>query len=299
VERPSWDPDAAVRALEACEAALWSEAGEKARAWLAERGLSDETIKRWRLGYHEEQGAIEGIWTPRGVTIPGIVDGELRYIKVRRPVPPLDGPKYQCAKGSKSSMFGLDRLAGKGVAVICEGEFDAMLLDQEAGDLVDVVAIGSKTATPSVRELNRLTTASRWLLVLDNDADERADAWAEWSARVRRIRPLDGNDLTDLHQAGGDLRAWIEHHLERSGRPAIEAEAARILERGLDDPQDRRRYAAIAQRLGWTCWGTTWPEWAREDRIEDVEKRLEEQAAEIEGAERRLEGLEVVHADCA
>jgi hypothetical protein len=263
VEGPSWDPDAALKALEACEAALWADEGAKAKAWLGVRGLSGETLRLWRLGYNAEERELHGVWTPRGIVIPGLTDGELRYLKVRRPVPPLDGPKYQCAKGSRPGLFGLDHLAGKRTAVICEGEFDAMLLHQEAGDLVEVVAIGGKTATPTVQDLARLASASRWLLALDRDAEERVDVWAEYSERVRRIRPLEGNDITDFYKAGGDLRLWIHYYL--AGEANLEAEAEKLLEAGLRDPNDRQRYAEIAQVLGWRWYEHSEAPWELEE----------------------------------
>ena len=88
---------------------------------------------------------------------------------------------------------------------------------------MDVVAIGTKGAKIEPKGLAHLR-APRWLLALDADADEEADVWREYSGRVKRIRPLVGNDLTDMHNEGGDLRAWIEYHLESDARlDAIEA----------------------------------------------------------------------------
>jgi DNA primase len=214
---PTWDQTAALAVIEACAAALWSNAGAKARRWLAGRGIQEDTARTWRLGYNPTRRELHGLAIPRGVVIPCFVGGTVQYIKVRRPVPPLPGPKYQQVKGSRSALFGLDRLAGQRVAVICEGEFDAMLLWQEAGDLVDVVALGSKGARPALPWLAHLAGASRWLVALDQDADDVATWWGDFSGRVRRVRPLQGNDLTDSYRAGGDLRAWVSHHLERPG----------------------------------------------------------------------------------
>jgi len=163
--------------------------------------------------------------------IPCFVDRTLWYLKVRRPVPPLPGPKYQQVKGGgKRALFGLNHLDGKRVAMICEGEFDALLLWQEAGDLVDVVALGSATARPSPRFLAHLLGASHWPVATDrDDAGEKSAAWwDDFSAGVRRVWPLQGKDLTDFYQAGGDLRAWVIYHLERvetEARPAASATA--------------------------------------------------------------------------
>ncbi len=37
-----------------CEAALWGSEGERALTWLRKRGLKDDTIHRFRLGYNPE-----------------------------------------------------------------------------------------------------------------------------------------------------------------------------------------------------------------------------------------------------
>jgi hypothetical protein len=54
------------------------------------------------------------------------------------------------------SLFGMDKLAGRPACFIAEGEFDAMLLWQEIGDLADVLTLA--------RAGRRL--AERWLSVL-------------------------------------------------------------------------------------------------------------------------------------
>jgi hypothetical protein len=231
------------------------------------RGLTDDTIRAWGLGWHSKtrrrlakKWGLDGgkpVYLARALTIPWHVEGEVWHVKMR-----LfedwgdDTPKYIRVRGGEPSLYGLDRLAGKKTVVICEGELDAALLWQEAGDLVDVVALGTKTQRLNPKALARLTGATRWWLALDNDADERAGEWEKWSARVRRIRPIDGNDITDFHQAGGDLRAWIKYHLERDAVKLIEAE--------LPTPLAIRRYAEIADALGWPCKGAPWKEWADE-----------------------------------
>ena len=240
---PTWETSAALAVVADCEKALWTAAGEKARTWLHdERGLTDATIRRWRLGHNpgtwrDDDRKIHGLWTPRGVIVPCVAGDALWYLKVRRPVPSggaydpnLHGPKYRQVSGGKSALYGLPFLAGKRVVVICEGELDAVLLWQEAGDLVDVVAVGSASGRPALPFLVHLAGAARWLVAFDRDGagEEGATWWGEYSARVRRVRPLQGNDLTDFHQAGGDLRAWVTYHVERLALDNPPAEPVRI-----------------------------------------------------------------------
>src|SRR6266498_3009618 len=77
-----------------CEAALWSPAGERARAYLHRRGLHDQTLRSWRVGFHPIERRYEpaerwGLpaqtgdgrqaltWLPRGVVLPWLADNKL------------------------------------------------------------------------------------------------------------------------------------------------------------------------------------------------------------------------------
>jgi hypothetical protein len=44
----------------------------------------------------------------------------------------------------------------------------------------------------------------------------------------------------------------------------MEKKAQELILAGLPTPATRRRYAKIADALGWRCWGQTWQDWARE-----------------------------------
>ncbi len=71
---------------------------------------------------------------------------------------PRGKPKYVVVPGSRLylSLFGMDHLTGRPDCFIAEGEFDAMLLWQEIGDLADVLTLA--------RAGRRLT--ERWRPVL-------------------------------------------------------------------------------------------------------------------------------------
>ncbi len=210
----------ALKAMAQCEAALWSASGAKARAWLNARGLIEATCRAWRLGYHSKDDRIGDLYVPRGIVIPCFFAESLWYVKVRRPVPPLPKPKYWQVGGSKLTLFGLDKLAGRPEIVICEGELDALLLRQIAGDLVDVIAVAGAAQRPNAQTLLRLAEYRRWFIAFDHDdAGAEGAAWWGFAARTRAVRPLQGKDLTDFHLAGGDLRAWVEFLLAREGQP--------------------------------------------------------------------------------
>jgi DNA primase len=248
VEPPGAPWQARARAF--CEYArnqLWGDAGQGARAYLAEaRGLREETIRRFGLGYNPacvydrpvaKWGLDEGraVYLSRGIVIPCEVGGVLWYVQVRRP---LEGgrllaylggdvavwrpeAKYMAVKGSAGkALFGAGDLQGKDVLLFCEGEPDAMLAWQELRDLVDVVTMGGATK-------GRHGLPGRWLLQLlqyrvilaayDADGAGQAGAakLAKHSKRAVPVTVPAGGDLTGFYQAGGDLRAWLAFHIER------------------------------------------------------------------------------------
>jgi DNA primase len=202
-----------------CADVLWEPEGERARRWLNERGLADETLKDHYIGFNHTSRVLYGLWVPRGITIPHWQESLNRIwgIKIRRL--PTNGPdKYRAVKGSVPSLYLADNLMGHEVAVICEGEFDALLLAQEAGDLVGVAALGS--AANKVKAIDAglpfLLEVKRLLVATDNDEEgERAAACLlERTRRARRLRVPQGNDVTDFWKGGGDLREWVSCGLE-------------------------------------------------------------------------------------
>jgi len=199
------------------EAALWGPAGEKARAWLSGRGFQETTLRRWHIGYNPQDQKIAGLWVERGILIPWEIGGVVWAVNVRRPVTgEADGPKYKAIKGSKPGLYLADTLkAGNKPAVLAEGEFDALLLWQEAGDLVGVATLGSASKTLGDRWLPYLLPIPTLLVAYDTDqpGENGAGALTSLTARAKRIKPLEGKDITDFWKAGGNLRAWVSFHL--------------------------------------------------------------------------------------
>lgn len=311
---PTWDIRAAEETLKACESMLWNQEGETALTWLRKRGLTDETIRQRRLGFNPTKRSLNGLWVWQGIVIPCLVDGRIWYMKVRRSSP---GPKYKQLKGSgQFALYGLELVHGKSAVAICESEFDAMVLHQEAGDLVDVVATGGAGHRPCPSSLAELLSATYWIVALDRDkaGDGGARWWADFSSRVHRVRPLQGNDITDFYLEGGDLRAWVIYHLDRMGvdlgfnsverrraghpdhefqRSGIEHRADDVLARCEGSENWTREWAQLAEAVGWSCFGMTWQEWAAEvrDYLDETVKAENAQIPDAEG-----EPQELVHA---
>lgn len=207
---------------------LWTPKGDTMRAWLhAEKGLSDATIKGACLGLAladtfeprgtwgldpviKEDGTEKKQWIPAGLVIPWVVNGDVHRLRTRRS-DPGDGARYVIVSGSSAEpmTWGQD----KGAAVIVESELDGLLLNQEAGDLAGVVAMGTATAKPDIQTHSILKDAPIILVSLDTDEAGAKGAWKFWpdiyGKKARRWPTIKGKDASDARLNGLDLRTWI------------------------------------------------------------------------------------------
>lgn len=220
---------------------LWATEGQRARAWLIQqRRLTEETIKEAHLGYNPGERRVPrtswglppdpehpNLWLPRGVVIPWWIQGELWRVNIRRPLTrkqSADGQqKYIQAPGGSVGLYGADRLSSDRAAVLVEGEFDALLIGQEAGDLVTAVATGSTTGGHRMRWI--LALARVPLVLVSFDADDAGEGAAGyWMSalppdRRRHWRPA-WEDPTQMARDGVDVRQWVVAGLEGSCKAA-------------------------------------------------------------------------------
>ncbi len=135
-----------------------------------ERLLRDEDIDYYQLGYLEERGRH---W----ITIP-VTDrtGSVLFLKLRQdPFRPTEGlPKYMMPTGSEASIFNVQILNNKPDAlVICEGEFDCMVLHS-----LGVPAICSTAGAMTFNDawVAQLNFVRDFYVLMDNDDTGRKGA---------------------------------------------------------------------------------------------------------------------------
>ena len=138
-----------------------------------------------------------------GIVIPWTDGDRLTRIKIRR-FPDLDrNPRYAQAYSDHPLIYPDPVVIQPGKPlIICEGEFDAMLLAQQLPE-ASVITLGSASARTDPAVLSRMLSSPRWFVALD--ADQAGDSAAsKFPARAIRVRPPD-KDWGEIH-AGGSNR---------------------------------------------------------------------------------------------
>ncbi len=244
-EVPSAEWQRTARALmQQSQAYLWSDADDakRVREYLAvERGLSEATIRRYHLGYNpawrrtryaywsESWGRWRRARLAPGVVIPWIRDSALVALRIRCRVgrladwlcippdsirgEPLD--KYRSFRDSRlgGTLFNGDAITRERGVLLVEGEFDAMLAQQEIGDVMTVATLGSASTRLSRRLRDRLLVCPQVISLFDQDT-------AGGIATEKLAQALDGRhyalqlpvgkDITEyVVERGGELACWL------------------------------------------------------------------------------------------
>jgi DNA primase len=223
--------------FQAAQQTLQSEVGRAARLFLAERGLTEDSIKclgwnpaetyrereAWGLAPETRRdGKAKRLWLPGpGLVIPLWADQRVIRIRIRRS-DPGDGPRYVIISGS--SMPPMTWGLGMQVLTIVESELDGLLIWQEAGTLTGVVALGSVSTRPDRITHEALMRVGLILVSLDSDDAGARASWHFWretyGAKAKRWPCAIGKDPADAWQTGLDISAWIWAGIEEGSPEA-------------------------------------------------------------------------------
>jgi hypothetical protein len=216
------------------------EYGKEARAYLRSRGLTDETIRTaglgliavdtWDMpekwGLRPEDVDENGVFLPRGIVFPYEYKGEIWKLRIRRFGDNIPKKyRYMLVSGSANGLYRADHLRVNGVALLFEGEIDALSAAQEIGDLAACVATGSTAHARIDLWKTRLALASQVLLCFDSDSSGQ-DAATYWGKRLGQIAkrlPVSAGykDANEMLTAGLDLRAWVSTKLVMSDHISV------------------------------------------------------------------------------
>lgn len=197
------------------------EHNKEAMDWLRnERGLNLETIKASRLGWNNRDlyldreswgltGKSKRLWITQGLVIPYYQGKVIARIRIRRSDPPAKGSRYIVASGSY--MGPMVQWADQDATLIVESELDSLLINQEAGDLIGVVALGSAALKPDSELHQRLMNAKTVLCSLDADEPgaKAVSFWKQYRG-FKRWPAIRGKDVTEQMRAGIPAKLWIQ-----------------------------------------------------------------------------------------
>lgn len=229
--------------VHAAQRGLWSPVGKEALDYLHGRGLTDETIQHFRLGYWPKwveyklsDWGLEGdgtFWIRPSILIPcyakdvlwGINQRITEYTSKERGqmAQGKQLPRYRRVRGSGNGLFNVDAIRAGEPLFVTEGEMDAMTITQETG--YSAVATGSTQGAKVSRWTVSLSVASRLLIAFDNDGgkgEEAAKYWTEtiFPHKAFYYQPW-GKDVNEMLQCGQDLKLWASMGIELASRPTI------------------------------------------------------------------------------
>ncbi len=177
--------------------ALWSPLGDRAHQFLRDRrGLTEETLRRFQIGWHAERGRIA--FPVRDAA------GRVMNIRLYSPVAPDKMQAWATGYGG-SRLYPQQILAESDHVVLAEGEVDALTAIQIG---IPAVTVGSATVDwHKNRHLARTFRGKNVTIVYD-----RAD-WEPGVAAARKIAPV----LLEEGAAGVRIMEWTDDALAACG----------------------------------------------------------------------------------
>jgi len=202
------------RAAQKALADLGFEADTVRRAWLGINS-DDQSDRPSQWGLHKPGDAdAPPVALPAGLVLPRFQDAVLVRIAIR----PGDAGAWlaapeQVVTGSDETPLFMPAPPGDGpapVAVRVADELQALLVEQEAGDAVSVIALADPSADPGPDAAKDLKAAPVFLVALPEAAPDADFAlWAKQFPNAQALRLPKGRTVFDARADGADLRRWI------------------------------------------------------------------------------------------
>lgn len=182
------------------------EKNSDAYRWLRKRGINDNSIDRFQLGVVlDAENGLQRF--NRSISIPYVrpaLDNEkspiVAGLRFRHFVPDRTEQKYDALRGTKAHLYNVEATDAKDI-YLCEGEFDAIILNQLGFRAVGVP--GAQMFNPAWKYL--FAGADTVTLVFDGDeagnkgSQRIASILGECCPVVRRALLPAGFDVTDMY----------------------------------------------------------------------------------------------------
>ncbi len=194
--------------------------GSPAQSYLQGRGLTVETMKRFKLGYDAAK---------QTVTIPYNAAGSYYG---QRSVNPRADRKHDNLKGVQMPLFNAGALYSSPVVFVVESPLCAISIAQEGGAAVAISGTGGKSRL--IDQLKKKPTAAALVLCLDNDdAGRKAAADIDAALVEMDVFHVDGTAAimgTEADPAKAEYRKDPNEVLQKSGAAELKAAISETVE---------------------------------------------------------------------
>ena len=218
---------------EQCAKVVFSD-GLSPLEYLKKRGLTEETIRSFGLGYnpiyHEAHWGDGVVKLHKGITIPNFRHSVLVGVNIRRE----EGARVKYGFVGRRVLYNADEVEKRKIVMIVEGEFDAMLAKQEFGDVLPCCAFGQARGSVPLHDRMLLAKKQRIGFCFDND-DAGLDALSSITEGIEAWLPVAvpfGKDITEYWQQGGNVQLWGYTMLNMLSYPYTKCDKCPSLNRG-------------------------------------------------------------------
>lgn len=165
------------------------------------RGITEDTIKTFKLGTYK--GSI---------AFPYYKNDTIVGYKTRKPIKNPGKPKMLSIKGSKPYLYNIQNIKPEGELVICEGEFDCMVIHQVGYSNVVSVGAGANSLSALIEQATEyLEKFTSLIIVSDNDdSGHNMDKLflEKFKSKVKLIDKslYDRNDINEEYVVNGESK---------------------------------------------------------------------------------------------